>query len=147
MRDMRHGILLFSLVAFGWSAAPATSQAGIVCKGMTWGYGWHGKKALSRVIARSDWKANAGPAWNDTSLAKSISANCRKENKAGALLWHCVFKAIPCRELGLSGGTSGTKVHNLRRLKRTPLANSRPMHWRAPKRLEHFGASRRGRMR
>ncbi len=108
---MRKMILLLSAIAVSglmttYAAVPAA--AGPVCKGMVWGYATKASKHISRIKARMNWKANAGPGWNNTGLAKQKSKGCRKQIQSkghgpGVVKWKCFFKARPCKKLGISG--------------------------------------------
>ncbi len=94
-------LMVAALAVAGSLAASSAASAGLTCRGMVWGYGLNMSKTVSRIQARNAWRANAGPSWSNTSLAKNKSKKCRKEARGGGQKWHCVFKARPCRNLGL----------------------------------------------
>jgi len=51
---------------------------------------------MAKLLARKKWRSNAGPGWNNWTLAKNRSATCRKDGN----LWSCSNRARPCRKLG-----------------------------------------------
>lgn len=108
------------LAITAWTGAPAHGEAGVICKSMTWGFGLNADKATSRALAYHDWKAKAGQGWTNYNLAKSVSRYCRKESRK----WHCGFKAIPCKTLGLSGQSTSTQEPAKLRTRR-----AKPRRW------------------
>lgn len=108
---MNNKISIFTAVtvmSFMISSNSIPASAGVVCKSMVWGEAFSPSKPMARIKARMAWKANAGPGWNNTALAKQKSRVCRKEfqnhgHGAAKQKWRCVFKGRPCKKLGISG--------------------------------------------
>ena len=95
-------MIVGAVVGAGMVALSSAASAGVNCRSMLWGNGIHSLKLVARGQARRDWRANAGPGWNSLVLAKQKSRVCRRESHhGGGSKWHCVFKAKPCRRLGL----------------------------------------------
>jgi hypothetical protein len=65
---------------------------------MTWGFSKRPVRAMAKLLARQNWRANAGPAWNTWALAKDRSEYCRKDGN----LWNCGAKGRPCRKPGVT---------------------------------------------
>lgn len=81
---MNHKISIFTavtLMSFMISSNSIPASAGVVCKSMVWGEAFSPSKPMARIKARMAWKANAGPGWNNTALAKQKSRDVAKNFK------------------------------------------------------------------
>lgn len=100
--NISKSVLFSAVVVAGAIGVSTTASAGVNCRGMVWGNGLHKLKVVARGQARQSWRANAGAGWNNLVLAREKSRVCRREtHHGGGAKWHCVFKAKPCRKLGL----------------------------------------------